>query len=218
MTAILFGSISTLSDTSELQRTSFNDAFSEHGLDWQWDQDEYRGLLRKAGGAKRVAEYAEERGEQVDAAAVHATKSERFREHLTPGGVGARPGVKETIAAAKDKGYKVGLVTTTSPENVQALVKAMGIDSFDVIVDASTVSSPKPDPAAYEHALKALGARPDDAVAIEDNEDGIASAKAAGIRAVAFPNENTAGHAFSDADGRLEELSFDAVAPAGAGA
>jgi hypothetical protein len=34
MSAILFGSISTLADTSELQRRAFNEAFSAHGLDW----------------------------------------------------------------------------------------------------------------------------------------------------------------------------------------
>ena len=43
MTAILFGSISTLADTSEIQRDSFNQAFAEHGLDWTWDQ---RGVRR----------------------------------------------------------------------------------------------------------------------------------------------------------------------------
>ena len=34
--AILFGSIGTIVETSELQRKSFNQAFSEAGLDWNW--------------------------------------------------------------------------------------------------------------------------------------------------------------------------------------
>ena len=41
MAAILFGSISSIASTSELQRQAFNDAFTQHGLSWQWDQDEY---------------------------------------------------------------------------------------------------------------------------------------------------------------------------------
>ena len=40
MPAILFGSISTVADTSELQREAFNQAFAEHGLDWRWDRDD----------------------------------------------------------------------------------------------------------------------------------------------------------------------------------
>lgn len=41
LSALLFGSISTIADTSERQRHAFNEAFAEHGLDWQWDRDEY---------------------------------------------------------------------------------------------------------------------------------------------------------------------------------
>src|SRR5579875_2388832 len=67
MTAVLFGSIGTLADTSELQREAFNEAFREHGLDWNWSRDEYRELLRDSGGAKRIAAYAQERGDTVDA-------------------------------------------------------------------------------------------------------------------------------------------------------
>ena len=73
MPAILFGPISTISDTSELQRQAFNDAFAEHGLDWNWGLDEYRALLTSNGGAARIADYAAERGDEVDAQAVHAT-------------------------------------------------------------------------------------------------------------------------------------------------
>ena len=54
MPALLFGSISTIADTSELQRQAFNDAFEAHGLDWRWDRDEYRSLLEQSGGMDRV--------------------------------------------------------------------------------------------------------------------------------------------------------------------
>ena len=74
MTALLFGSISSVADSSELQREAFNEAFAEHGLDWNWDRDDYRSRLGKAGGEARVADEAKARGEDVDAAAVHATR------------------------------------------------------------------------------------------------------------------------------------------------
>ena len=44
--AILFGSIGTLVETSELQRTAFNQAFSEAGLDWTWNPDETKSCLK----------------------------------------------------------------------------------------------------------------------------------------------------------------------------
>lgn len=210
MTAILFGSISTIADTSELQREAFNRAFTEHGLDWRWDRDDYAGMLRASGGAARIAEYAQARGQQVDAAAVHATKSEHFRQSMAGGQLRPRPGVVDTIRAAREDGLKVGLVSTTEPANVEALLRALGpeLGEFDVLVDSSRVEHVKPAADAYSVALRELAEDPAACVAVEDNEDGVKAAVAAGLRCVAFPNENTAGHAFDAADRRTEQLSL----------
>lgn len=212
MTTILFGSISTLADTSELQRDAFNRAFAEHGLDWSWDREEYRDLLRGNGGARRIADVASERGEQVDADAVHATKSSLFQQSLTETFPSARPGVVETITDARDRGDKVGLVTTTTPENVAALLAALapelGEDAFDLVLDLTDVAETKPDPAVYRLAVERLGVQVGDCVAVEDNTGGVESATAAGIPCLAFPNENTAGHDFARATSTLERLSL----------
>ena len=53
MPALLLGSISTVADTSERQRQAFNQAFEAHGLDWRWDQDQYRSMLSRSGGQAR---------------------------------------------------------------------------------------------------------------------------------------------------------------------
>ena len=39
--ALLFGSIGTLIESSDIQRNSFNQAFNEAGLDWYWDEQDY---------------------------------------------------------------------------------------------------------------------------------------------------------------------------------
>lgn len=202
MTAILFGSISTLADTSETQRDAFNKAFAEHGLDWTWDREEYAGLLGSNGGRDRVAAYAADRGEDVDADAVHATKSRIYQETLRSTEVSPRSGVVETFRAAKEQGLKVALVTTTSADNIAALGDALAdqIDfaTFDVVVDQSKVSRRKPDAEAYSYALEQLGVDASDAIAIEDNQGGVESARAAGVPVVAFPNGNTETHDFGD--------------------
>lgn len=213
VTTILFGSISTLADTSELQRDAFNRAFTEHGLSWRWDRDDYRATLDSNGGEARIASYAAGRGDDVDAAAVHATKSKLFQESLADSGISPRPGVVDAIAAAKADGGRVGLVTTTSRENIAALLDALGPDlsedTFDVVVDVSDVDEPKPDPAAYTYALDKLGLSADDAVAVEDNVGGVESAVAAGLVCVAFPNENTAGHDFSAAAEEIDRVDYE---------
>ena len=213
MPAVLFGSISTIVDTSELQREAFNQAFKAHGRKWTWKRDTYQAMLDSSGGEKRIDNYARYKGQKVDAKAIHQTKSEIFRTLLSEASLSPRAGVAETIQAAKGAGFKVGFVSSTSAENVQALLSAVSaqIDAgdFDVIVDASKVSPPKPNPAVYEFALSALGEDAKDCVAIEDNVEGVSAAQAAGVRCVAMPNENTAGHDFGSARLRVEKPSFD---------
>lgn len=213
MPAILFGSISTLVDSSELQRRAFNESFEAHGLDWQWSQPDYVAMLDSNGGAQRIADYAEAHGDDVDADAVHATKSAIFQELLATSGVKARPGVIATITEAKRRDVKLAFVTTTSPENISALLEALSpdidVDTFDLIVDCDSVARPKPDAAAYTFALEELGENADAAVAIEDNVGGVAAASAAGVRCIAFPNENTADGDFASAADTVDSLNAE---------
>jgi HAD superfamily hydrolase (TIGR01509 family) len=210
MSAILFGSISTVADTSELQRQAFNEAFEAHDLHWNWTRDDYVAMLGSNGGADRIADYAKVRGDDVDAAAVHSTKSQIFQELLANSTVSPRPGVVATVDEAKRNGHKLAFVTTTSLGNINALLSALrphiSAEMFDLIVHADSVEQPKPAPAAYEFALQQLGEDANNAVAIEDNVGGVNSAAAAGVRCIAFPNENTIGGDFRAADETVESL------------
>lgn len=220
MPAVLFGSISTLADTSELQREAFNEAFADQGLDWHWDRDRYRELLARNGGQGRIAEYADSVGQAVDAAAVHHAKSEIFQRMLASSELRPRPGVADTIRDAKARGLGVALVTTTSRANITALLDGLGAElppgAFDVVIDATDVETPKPDPAAYLLAVARLGASASDCVAVEDNVGGAEAARSAGVTCLAFPNENTAGHDFGPTT-RVERVTVDHLEPAAPG-
>jgi HAD superfamily hydrolase (TIGR01509 family) len=213
MSAILFGSISTIADTSELQRQAFNQAFKAHGLDWDWSREEYLAMLEKSGGQNRIADYADSIGQKVDAEAIHRSKSEFFQNSLTKSQVKPRLGVVETIQSAKSQGLKVAFVTTTSQENISMLMAALQpsiqVTDFDLILNDASVDRPKPDKAAYTFALERLGEKSDDCIAIEDNLSGVESAISAGLDCVAFPNENTARHDFKRANHQVDRLDFD---------
>jgi HAD superfamily hydrolase (TIGR01509 family) len=212
MPAILFGSISTIADTSELQRQAFNKAFKAHGLEWCWHREEYLRMLESSGGHNRIAEYAHSLGQVVDARAIHQSKSEFFQNSLASQ-VKPRTGVVETIQGAKNKGFKVAFVTTTSQANISMLMDALypiiKATDFDLILNANSVDRPKPDKAAYTFALARLGEESDDCIAIEDNLDGVESAIAAGLECIAFPNENTAHHNFTKAHHVVYQLDFE---------
>ena len=53
MKALLFGSIGTIVETSEIQRQSFNKAFKDAGLNWYWNIATYCDLLKDPGGKKK---------------------------------------------------------------------------------------------------------------------------------------------------------------------
>ena len=100
--AILFGSIGTLVETSELQRLAFNQAFSEAGLDWNWSADAYQRLLAKSGGRGRIQDFAKQHGIKVDAQQLHQRKTEIFDAMMTKKGLLLRPGVADVIHYALD--------------------------------------------------------------------------------------------------------------------
>jgi HAD superfamily hydrolase (TIGR01509 family) len=117
-----------------------------------------------------------------------------------------------SISTVADASDKLALVTTTARENVDALLDGLddvSAEEFDVIIDAASVEDPKPD--KYTLALQTLGVDTGTAVAIEDNVIGLASAKAAGVRRIAFPNANTADRVFDAADQRVDRLDPDAL-------
>jgi len=57
MKALLFGSIGTIVETSEIQRQSFNKTFKDAGLNWYWNIVTYCNLLKEPGGKKRIKNY-----------------------------------------------------------------------------------------------------------------------------------------------------------------
>ncbi|MEL7107181.1 MAG: HAD-IA family hydrolase [Pseudomonadota bacterium] len=206
---LLLGSIGVLAETSDLQRRAFNRAFAEAGLSWIWSKPDYADMLAQSGGQDRVARYAASRGEQVDAAAIHLAKSHHFQDLLRSEGAVARPGVRSTLAAAD----RVGLVTTTSPENVGTLLAALAPDvrmnQFEVVIDRSQVSAVKPDPEAYHLALTRMRLLPRDVVAVEDNPPGAAAARAAGIKVIAFPGAMHEGADFGPVHATVTRLVLD---------
>lgn len=201
MNALLFGSIGTLSDTSELQREAFNEAFRTHGLDWTWDRKAYRDMLRSSGGKARIAAQADAEGIDVDAGAIHDIKSALFQKMLDDGRAEARPGVRDALKRARDEGRKLGFVTTTDRANVDRLLAALGIapSTFDIVTSRDDATNGKPAPDIYELAARRLAVAPRDCLVVEDNSDGVRAALAAGMACIAWPNANTKGHDFTGA-------------------
>lgn len=203
MQAVLLGSIGSVVETSELQREAFNIVFARHGLNWHWDLATYRALLGTPGGKTRISTYARQSGDIVDAAAIHADKTEVFADLLRTKSPLPRPGVVESLKAARDLGMKTALVSTTDRRTIDIALKCgtgelEGL--FDYVTSADDGFKQKPAADAYQSVAARLGIEPSNAVAIEDNEGGLRAAASANMRVIAFPGANTWDHDVSLAD------------------
>lgn len=209
--AILFGSIGTLVETSELQRRAFNQSFAEMGLDWQWSAEEYLQLLSKSGGRGRVEDFASQQGINIDATQVHLRKTEIFNRLMTQATLLLRPGVARVMAYALAKKLPLAFVTSTSEANIAAVFAALGdqvkTSDFNFIGNDLMVSNPKPSPEIYQRALTDLHLDAQDCVAIEDTAVSMNAALAAGIRCIAFPGAFAIANDFKGALLVTDQLS-----------
>jgi HAD superfamily hydrolase (TIGR01509 family) len=81
------------------------------------------------------------------------------------------------------RNYRIALATSATKRNRVAALKLLGIaDAFEVVVDLSDVSEPKPSPELYLTAVARLSLDPMACMVIEDALTGVLSAKRAGCR------------------------------------
>jgi len=131
--ALIFDVDGTLADTErDGHRVAFNLAFAEHGLDWNWDERLYGELLTVTGGKERIRFFAERYAPDVVArtdfpalvVALHATKTVHYVRLVDSGQLPLRPGIARLIDEARASGLRLAIATTTTSENVAALLRA----------------------------------------------------------------------------------------------
>ncbi len=191
MKAIIFGSIGTLVETSDVQRQSFNHAFKEMGLDWYWDKINYKKLLKKSGGRNRVEYFANINHNTVDSKKIRELKTQYFNRYLKSNTINPRDGVLEVIKYAKLNNIKIGLASTTSIENIDAIFTTLKDkirkSDFNFIGNNKLIKRVKPYSDIYFKALKKLGVKESECIAIEDSVESAISAYKAKIKCFAYP-------------------------------
>ena len=111
------------------------------------------------------------------------------------------PFVRNIIDHFYKLNLKLGVVTGAGRYGINSTLKGHDLAKFfDVVSTSEDVEKSKPDPSVYLFALKELGLNADEAIAIEDTENGIKAAKAAGLICCAVKNEYSASHDLSSAD------------------
>ena len=115
--------------------------------------------------------------------------------------------------------WPLGLASSSNRELIDLVLELSGLERFfHATVSSEEVPRGKPAPDVYLEAARRLGVSSDRCVAIEDSENGIRSAKGAGMRVLAIPNPRYPPNdeALAAADemlSSLAELSPEVVDP-----
>jgi len=101
--------------------------------------------------------------------------------------------VRKTMRKLKQMGFKLGIITGGYTEDIEQILPSVGMETFfDVCVGVNTTGKRKPHPKAFEHALRQLNIKPQEAVFVGDNfEADYLGAKNAGMIPVLIKRENT---------------------------
>ena len=209
--AVLFGSIGTIVETSDLQRKAFNHAFKKNNLNWIWTKKIYKILLNKSGGKDRILNYALQKKISVDADHLRNLKTKIFNDYLKKKKLKPRPGVKQLVTDCKKKGVKLALVTSTTNNNINSiffcLKKSLNKKDFDFIGNSKIITKPKPFPDIYKFALKKLKLKANQCIAIEDSQESLNSAIRANIKCLIFPGEFHSSKKFKGALKKIKKVS-----------
>lgn len=210
--ALIFDVDGTLADTErDAHLVAFNRAFRDAGLDWEWSSDLYKELLAVTGGKERILHYIENYDPPFTHPAdltgyiadLHAHKTGIYTRIVVSGDMPLRNGVERLLTEAHSSGMRLAIATTTSMENVEALlthtIGASAMDWFEVIGAGDVVKAKKPAPDIYTYVLEKLGLQPQQCLALEDSSNGIRSTTGAEVPTVITVNEYTRDDDFNGA-------------------
>jgi len=218
MKAIIFDCDGVLVDTErDGHRVAFNKAFAKKGYAIEWGVELYGKLLEVSGGKERMKHYFDSYGWPRDIAdkdalikELHKLKTDFFMQIIESGELPLRPGVARLVDEAIAADVTLAVCSTSHERAVNLVVeKLLGPKRkarFRAILAGDVVSKKKPDPEIYNLASERLGLEPSECVVIEDNRNGLLSAKAAGMNCVITTNGYTKDEDFTEADLVVSEL------------
>jgi HAD superfamily hydrolase (TIGR01509 family) len=200
--ALIFDCDGVLGDTEQHGHlVAFNQMWRELGVPWQWSIQQYGEKLKIGGGKERMASLfqdpaftsvfpvpVDESARKALLATWHQRKSAIFRELVNSGRIPPRPGVQRLAEEALAQGWKLAVASTSAAESVEAMLRhAVGdatFGRFEAVLAGDVVPNKKPAPDIYLLAAEKLGTAPADCIVVEDSNNGLRAALAAGMKCI----------------------------------
>lgn len=113
------------------------------------------------------------------------------------------------------KGFPMAIASSNNRKIVDVVVNKFGLDKYmKFIISGEEVQKGKPDPEIFLTAAKKLGVNPEECLVIEDAENGVKAAKAAGMKCIGLKNVDSGNQNLSEADlivNNFKELNLNMI-------
>lgn len=173
---VVFDLDGVIVDSTDVMRKAFSIAYAEVVGDGPAPFEEYnRHLGRYFPDIMRIMDLPLEMEEPF------VRESYRMA-HLVP----MFDGVPEMLHTLRERGFRLAVATGKSGPRARSLLQQLGVlDLFEHVIGSDEIARPKPAPDIVLHALDLLGAEAHSAVMVGDAVTDLASARGAGVTAIA---------------------------------
>jgi beta-phosphoglucomutase-like phosphatase (HAD superfamily) len=194
-TAVLFDVDGTLLDTEGLQYRAWNNTLSELSLP-TLTAESYSKLYCGRSAPVIASEFVRHHSLNITSEQFLQTRTAHLESLIADSPINQMSGAYEVLEYFAKTGL-VALPTGGDYHETQLKLEKAGlsglVSQYNIpIISRNMVVNSKPAPDTYIKTLADLGINCDQAVAIEDTLAGIQSAEAAGVQAIAVPNQWTA--------------------------
>lgn len=209
--ALIFDFDGLILDTETTDYQAWCEVYADHGCELPvdvWAQAVGRGFDAEF---EPFAYLESQIGRAVDRESLNARRRQRDLDLIAS--KSAFPGVEDWLKAAKDRGLKIAIASSSRIDWVAGHLDRLNLRHyFDNLVTADNVTNTKPDPELFLMACKLLGVEPSEAIVLEDSPNGVLAARRAGIFVIAVPNDLTSRMVIDSPDltlNSLAELTLD---------
>lgn len=145
-----------------------------------------------AGENRYIGGVAEKYGFPMDIERDKARTYELYAQ-IVQGRLEPLPGALDFIARARARGLRLAVASSADRVKVDTNLRELGLaeNTFDAVICGTDVVKKKPDPEIFLTAAERLGVEPAGCLVVEDAVNGVAAAKAAGMRCLGITTSFT---------------------------
>jgi HAD superfamily hydrolase (TIGR01509 family) len=184
--AVIFDMDGLLLDSERIALNVFNQTCAHFGLPEQFDL-----FKQMIGTNHQLGRQILTQGlqGQVDSVAFIAHCDALYQEATLSRPIPLRPGALELLQWLKQKGLPAAVATSSASAKANHKLTAAGIiDFFVTVTGGDQVKNSKPAPDIFLHAAHSIQANPQRCLALEDSDNGVRAAVAAGMKVIQVPD------------------------------